>query len=119
MDFKPLAFRYLHQMCSPGGHFSTFSVPTTLDINKPGFYAPLQGRMWKVSRAVADELFGVSVTVVIVDHLVVEAWVDRRSSPFGNPSQFELMGYALILGSDIEKVIANGALVANIAYSAK
>lgn len=112
MAFKPLAFKYLHQMCSPGGVFTTFNIPTTLEVSQPGFYAPVQGRLWKVSRAVADELFGVAVSAVTVDHYIVETWLDRSST--WHAPQYELMGYALILAPDLDKVIVNGVLAVNI-----
>lgn len=115
MVFKPLAFKYLHQMCSPGGQFTTFNVPTAIDIKQPGFYTPTQGRAWKVSRAVADELFGVSVSTIVVEHYVIEVWNDRSST--WHAPQYELMGYALILGPDLAKVIVDNVLVQNIVHN--
>lgn len=115
MVFKPLAFKYLHQMCSPGGHFTTFGVPTSIEVTKPGFYSPVQGRMWKVSRAVAEEVFGTSVSVMTVNHIVIEVWNDRSST--WHAPQFELMGYALVLEPDLEQLITQGVMTANIVYS--
>ena len=61
MVFKPLAFKYLHEMHSPSAPFTTFGVPTSLNISKPGFYAPAQGRLWKVTREHAIKLYSSTV----------------------------------------------------------
>ena len=110
MNFKPLAFKYLHQMHSPGVPFVAFNIPTALVVDKPGFYSPTQGRLWKVSRALATEFF-YKHPIVIDSYVIIEVWNDRSTT---QAPQFALMGYALILEPDLEKVLDRGVLAVNI-----
>lgn len=121
--FKPLGFKYVHEMPIPNNVFTTFDIPTPTMVNRPGFYAPLQGRMWRVTDGEALRMFDYvnapRALPLQPDErdrerrlYVLEAWIDR--STWSPGPEFILNGYALVDEKDLAVILLNNTLNASI-----